>query len=312
MSAQGNFKLTTNSMKVPYFPGCTLKTTARNFEKSAMASAHTLGIDLVELPRWNCCGTVFSLSADDLIHHVASVRNLIRVQEMNKQGLVTDDHRLVTLCSMCFNTLKRSNLRVKENAEDMKKINDLMYREEDYQGHVEVVHFIELIRDLGFGKVKRAVKKSLAELKVAPYYGCMILRPKEVSIDDPEAPTIMDEMLQALGTEVISTPYNKVCCGSYQTVQDKYIVAELTHDILTHAQKAGAEAMATTCPLCAFNLDNRQKEVVEKYPNFKKMPIFYMTQLMALAFDLDEKSYGFEQNFVDPKPLLKAKNLLKQ
>jgi heterodisulfide reductase subunit B len=312
MNAPSDFKISANGEKFPYFPGCTLKTTARNFEISALAAARALGIELVELPRWNCCGTVFSLAADDLIHHVASIRNLIRVQEMNKQGLVQDNHQLVTLCSMCFNTLKRSNLRVKENAEDMKKINDLMYREEDYQGHVEVLHFVELLRNMGFGKIKRAVKKSLSALKIAPYYGCMILRPKEVSIDDPEAPVILDDLIGALGAEIVRTPYNKVCCGSYQTVQDKNTVAELAHDILGHAQKMGAEAMATTCPLCAFNLDNRQKEVVEKYPNFKKMPIFYITQLMALAFDLDEKSYGFELNFVDPKPLLKEKNLLKK
>jgi heterodisulfide reductase subunit B len=312
MSAQGAFKIPTNGTKIPYFPGCTLKTTARNFETSAIASARALGIELVELPRWNCCGTVFSLAADDLIHHVAPVRNFIRVQEMNKQGLVDDEHRLVTLCSMCFNTLKRSNLRVKQKSDDMKKINDLMYLEEDYQGRVEVLHFLELLRTLGLAKIKCAVKKSLAELKVAPYYGCMILRPKEVSIDDPEAPTILDELVQALGATVIHTPYNKVCCGSYQTVQDKYAVAGLAYDIITHAQKAGAEAMATTCPLCAFNLDNRQKEVKEKYPHFEKMPIFYMTQLMALAFDLDEKLYGFDQNFVDPKPLLTKKNLLKK
>lgn len=213
---------------------------------------------------------------------------------------------------MCYNTLKRSNLRVKQKRDDMKKINDLMYLEEDYQGRVEVLHFLELLRTLGLAKIKRAVKKSLADLKVAPYYGCMILRPKEVSIDDPEAPTILDELVQTLGATVIHTPYNKVCCGSYQTVQDKYMVAGLAYDIITHAQKAGAEAMATTCPLCAFNLDNRQKEVKEKYPHFEKMPIFYMTQLMALAFDLDEKFYGFDQNFVDPKPLLTKKNLLKK
>jgi heterodisulfide reductase subunit B len=312
MNAQSDLNLPSNGKKIPYFPGCTLKTTARNFEISAIAAAKTLGIEMVELPRWNCCGTVFSLAADDLIHHVASIRNLIRVQEMNRQGLVDNNHQLVTLCSMCFNTLKRSNLRVKGNAEDMKKINDLMYREEDYEGRVEVLHFLELLRDMGFGKIKRAVKKDLSALKIAPYYGCMILRPKEVSIDDPEAPVILDELIQALGAEVVHTPYNKVCCGSYQTVQDKYTVAELAHDILGHAQKMGAEAVATTCPLCAFNLDNRQKEVVERYPDFKKIPIFYMTQLMALAFDLDDKFYGFDQNFVDPKPLLKEKHLLKE
>jgi heterodisulfide reductase subunit B len=95
-------------------------------------------------------------------------------------------------------------------------------------------------------------------------------------------------------------------------VQDKYTVAELAYDILTHAQRAGAEAVATTCPLCAFNLDNRQKEVLEKHPEFRKIPIFYITQLMAIAFDLDKKFLGFEQNYVDPKPLLKTKHLFEQ
>ncbi|MBE0432771.1 CoB--CoM heterodisulfide reductase iron-sulfur subunit B family protein [candidate division WOR-3 bacterium] len=297
-------------MRIPYFPGCTLKTTAQNFESSAVAAARALGIELVELPRWNCCGTVFSLAADDLIHHVASIRNLIRVQEMNRQGLVDGENRMVTLCSMCYNTMKRANLRVRQNAEDIKKINDLMYREEDYQGNVRVIHFLELLREIGMGKVKRAVKKDLAGLKVAPYYGCMILRPKEASIDDPEAPTVLGEVLRALGTDVVVTPYNKVCCGSYQTVHDKDAVAGLAYDILGHARKSGAEAIATTCPLCAFNLDNRQKEVAEKHPDFEHMPVFYITQLMALAFGVDQGVLRFDQNYVDPVPLLKKHSLL--
>jgi len=175
-----------------------------------------------------------------------------------------------------------------------------------------VMHFAELLRDIGTARLKHAVKKELSGLKVAPYYGCMILRPAEVSIDDPEAPTILDDMIGALGAEVVRMPYNKVCCGSYQTVQDKAAVADLAYDILTSAKKHGAEAVATTCPLCAFNLDNRQKEVVVKHNEFEQMPIFYITQLMALAFDLGDEAYGFDQNFVDPVPLLKKKKLLKK
>lgn len=310
MSEANDLGLTLTGSRMPYFPGCTLKTTAQNFERSAVAAARCLGIEFVELPRWNCCGTVFSLAADDLIHHVASIRNLIRVQEMNRQGLVDGENRLVTLCSMCYNTLKRADLRVRQNAEDLKKINDLMYREEDYQRNVQVVHFLELLREIGTGKLQRTVKKNLAGLKVAPYYGCMILRPKEASIDDPEAPTVIDDVLRALGVDVVATPYSKVCCGSYQTVQEKDAVTGLAYDILGHARRAGADAIATTCPLCAFNLDNRQKEVVEKHPDFKQMPVFYFTQLMALAFGLDKDELGFEQNYVDPVPLLKQQKLL--
>jgi heterodisulfide reductase subunit B len=298
--------------KIPYYPGCTLKTTAKNFETSAIATAQALGIELLEIPRWNCCGTVFSLADDDLIHHVASVRNFIRVQEMNDYGLVKNENRLVTLCAMCFNTLKSTNLRMQNNAEDLGKINDLMYREEDYQGKVEVLHFLELLKSIGFDKIQARVKKPLKGLKVAPYYGCMILRPQEVGIDDPEDPTIQKDLLESLSAESIETPYKRVCCGSYQTVKEKNIVAELAYDILTHAQKEGAEALATVCPLCAFNLDNRQKEVKALHPDFQEIPIFYVTQLMAIAFGLDKESYGLDQNYVDPRPLLKEKALIEQ
>ena len=298
------------NMKFPYYPGCTLKTTAKNFENSAIATARALGVELLEIPRWNCCGTVFSLAQDDLIHHVASVRNFIRVQEMNDYGLVKNENRLVTLCSMCFNTLKSTNRRMKENAEDLQKINDLMYREEDYKGNVEVLHFLELLKSLGYDKIRKKVTKPLKDLNIAPYYGCMILRPKEIAIDDPEDPTIQKDILEALGVTVIDTPYKKVCCGSYQTVKDKYIVAELAYDILTHARKKGAEALTTVCPLCAFNLDQRQQAVKEKHPDFEEMPVFYITQLMTIAFGMDKEVFGFDQNYVDPRPLLKSKSLI--
>ena len=298
-------------MKISYFPGCTLKTSAQNFESSAVSSAKILGVEMVELPRWNCCGVVTSLATDDLIHHVAAIRNLVRVQEMNKNGLVKDNYNLLTLCTMCFHTMARANLRMKENPEDLKSINNFMYLEEDYEGKVEVVHFLDLLRDtIGFDKVKEKVKKPLKSLKIAPYYGCMLLRPKEIGIDDPESPTIQRDLLIALGADDIENAYGKRCCGSYQTLQDKNVIADLAYDILSRARLEGAEAISLSCPLCAFNLDNRQKEVVEKHPEFKPMPVFYFTQLMALAFGLDERFCGFDSNYIDPRPLLKEKNLI--
>lgn len=297
-------------MKVPYYPGCTLKTKAANFETSALAVAERLGIELVELPRWNCCGTVYSLADDDLIHHVAAVRNFVRVQEMNADKLVEDEYRLVTLCSMCFNTLKQANARVLENPDDLEKINDLMYLEDDYEGKVEVKHLLELIDEMGFDKVKQQVKNPLEGLKVAPYYGCMLLRPKDIGIDDPEDPQIQTRMLDALGAETIENPYRKVCCGSYQTVLDKRVVSNLAYDILTHAQNAGADAISLSCPLCAFNLDSRQREIKEDHPSFREIPVFYFTQLMAMAFGLSEDYCGFDLNYVDPEPLLSAKGII--
>ena len=297
-------------MRIAYYPGCTLKETARNFSDSAIESARVLGIEMVELPRWNCCGAVFSLTSDDLMHHLGPIRNLIRVKEMNEEGLVEGDLRLLTLCSMCYGVLKRANLLVNENAEHLRKINDFMYLEKDYEGDVEVLHFLTLLKDVGFENVKEKAVNPLKDLKVAPYYGCTLLRPKEVAIDDPEAPSIQEELLTSLGAEVVSSAFKTRCCGSYQTVRDKYAVAEIAYDILRRAQNEGAEVIATSCPLCAFNLDDRQEEVMQRHPDFAAMPVVYFTQLMAVAFGLDEDRARFDLNHIDPRPLLEEKNLL--
>jgi len=296
-------------MKIPYYPGCTLKFTAKHFEDSAIASAKELDIEFIELPKWNCCGVVSPLAEDDIMHHVAPVRNMIRVLEMNKAGSVTDEKRLLTLCSMCFNTLKRSNLRVKEKIDDLDILNDFMYREEDYDGSVEIVHFLEILREKGFGEINKKVKKSLKNLKIAPYYGCMLLRPKDVGIDDPERPTLIEELLTALTAEPIDWRAKKKCCGSFLTVNNKDTVAKLGYDILTNAQKSGADLIVTSCPLCAFNLDNRQKIIKEMYPEFKEIPVLYFTQIMAIAFGLSKKVTGFDGNYINPVELFRSKKI---
>jgi len=295
-------------MKIPYYPGCTLKSTAKHFENSAIESAKKIGIEFVELPRWNCCGVVASLADDDIMHNLAPVRNMIRVLEMNRDGLVKDEKRLLTLCSMCFNTLSRANNRIKKKSDDLDILNDFMYKEDiDYDGSVEIIHFLEIIQELGFDKIEKNVKKSLSNLKIAPYYGCMLLRPKDVGIDDPERPTIFEKFITSLSAKPVDWHNKSKCCGSFLTVDNKEVVVELGYDILTDAQKSGADIIVTSCPLCAFNLDNRQKNIKEKYPEFKEIPVVYFTQLMALAFGLSKEITGFDGNFIDPTKLLKSK-----
>ena len=296
-------------MKIPYYPGCTLKGSGKSLELPAIAAAKVLDIEIIEPERWNCCGVVPSLTSDDLIRHIGAIRNLVRIQEMIKAGLV-DDYRVLTLCTMCFNTLKSSNLRMQQNPDDLKTINDFMYLEEDYEGDVEVIHFLELLRDIGWEEISKKVANPLKDLKIAPYYGCLLLKPDDIGIDDPENPTIQCNLIEALGGEAIKHPYAKRCCGSYQTVPEKYAVARMNYEILSWARKYGADAVSTSCPLCAFNLDNRQKEIREIHPEFKPMPVFYFTQLLALAVGVDEEHCCFDLNYIDPKPLLKSKNLI--
>jgi len=264
-----------------YFPGCSLKEEAKEFEISALAVMKALGLPLIEFERWNCCGTVFSLTEDDLMHQLATIRNLIRVQENGSE-------EIVTLCSMCYNTLKRSSLFVNRDKERLEKINAFMDREQAYEGKVEVRHLLEVLRDrIGWDKVEEAMIHSLEGLSVAPYYGCMLLRPREVGIDDPDNPTIMQDLIEALWATPVEFPFQTECCGSYQVVDRRELIVERTHRILSSARRSGADVVITSCPLCQYNLQKTQSELKETIPTFEEMPVIYFTQLMAVALEVD-------------------------
>jgi len=292
-------------MKISYYPGCTLKNHAKNFEESALCSLNTIGVEVEEIDRWNCCGTVFSLTTDDLIHHVAPIRNLIRVKEAQHD-------KVMTLCAMCYNTLKRANERVKANPDDLEKINEFMYREEvEYQGDVEIFHLLEFLKnEITFEQIGERVTKPLRNLSVACYYGCLLVRPKGIGFDDEENPTVMDSLMEILGATPVDFPYKTECCGAYQTVDKPDIIAERTNQILSSAKERGAEAVVVSCPLCAFNLDQRQKQTVQRYPEFQHLPVLYFTQLLAIALGCPEESLRLDLHYIDPAPILKQKNLI--
>lgn len=290
-------------MKLLYYPGCTLKTSAKNFEKSAFAIMEKLGHEMVEMEDWNCCGVVASLTDDDLMHHLAPLRNLIHAEDQNEEIIIT-------LCDMCCNTLKQTNLRVQEIADDLETLNAFMDKENDYKGTIKVVHFLEFLRDeVGFSVLKKMVKNPLKGLRIMPYYGCMLLRPREVAIDDAEEPTILKDLMLALGAEVIDNPFKIECCGSYHTIENKEIVTDRAHTITQYALDNGSDAIVLSCPLCRFNLDVRGKEAEEIYNNYKQIPVYYYTQLIAVALGLDPESCGFEEHAVDPVLLLKKKGV---
>ena len=269
-----------------------------------IASMEVLGIKMEEIQRWNCCGTVYSLADDDLAHHLAPVRNLIRVKE---QG----NNKVATLCSFCYNTLKRANLLMQKDSEKRKTLNDFMEEEMDYNGEVEVVHLLEVLRyEIGWGNISEKVRIPLQGLRVAPYYGCTLLRPQEVAIDQVERPTILHQLIETIGAEAVDFPFATECCGSFQIVSNPDLVTQCAWDILSSALRRGAEALVLTCPLCNFNLGQRQQELVQKYSDFQGIPIFYFSQLLALSLQLDPQVCHFELNYGDPLPLLKRKKLV--
>jgi len=284
-----------------YFPGCTLYTKAKNLDTAARECATIVGFELHELPSWTCCGATFPLATDNIMALLPPSR--ILANAMQEGG------RLTTLCSVCFNVLRRTLHLLDSDTEKREKIFDFI--EMEYHEGLHLPHYLEILRDeIGFEKLKEKVKRDLKGLRVAPFYGCMLLRPfEEMRFDDKENPTIFESFVRSIGCEAVEFPYKIECCGSFQSVGAPDVATECGHAILKSAVKNGAEVVVTTCPLCQFNLDTKQRDIKLKYPDFQPVPVLYFSQLMGLSFDLSLEVLDFQRNDVDPGPLLERKGL---
>jgi heterodisulfide reductase subunit B len=288
-------------MKVSYYPGCTLNTTGKGFDNAVRASAAAVGLELVELPDWNCCGATYPLIIDNMLELAAPAHVLVAAQD---EGTTSSRPCVTTACTTCYNVLKRTNNFIREHEEERDRINAFI--EAEYKGEVEVKDIVHLLRDdVGFEAVRERVQKPLSDLRIASYYGCMVLRPPdEVAYDDPDNPQSLDDLMAALGATPVDFPHKNECCGAYLAVKDPGITREMVYTILKSAQAAGAEAVATNCPLCQFNLDKQQAEMRTAYAGYQPVPIFYFSQLMGLALGLDAGDYGWERHYIDARPLL--------
>jgi len=288
-------------MKIPYYPGCTLNTVAKQFDASAREAASAIGFEMKELSQWNCCGATFPLTPDNVIGLTAPAKVLSNAA---KEG-----DTLTTLCSVCYNVLKRTNKVIRDNREKRNVINGFI--EEEYDGSVNILHYLEVLRDkVGFDKVKASVKRPLKGIKAATYYGCMLLRPfEDIGIDNAERPTIFEDLLAALGAEPVEFANKIECCGAHLAMNNEEVVTNLSGKVMTSAVGAGAELIVTTCPLCQFNLEKSQPKVAEADSGFKPVPVIYFTQAMGLALGQDMAALGFEKNSTDVMPLLKSKGI---
>lgn len=290
-------------MRVSYFPGCTLNTTGKGFDNAVRASCAALGLELVELPDWNCCGATFPLIVDNMLELAAPAHVLVAARDAGNGDLLT------TACTTCYNVIKRTNHFIREHSEERERIEAFI--EAEYSGEVEVKDILHLLRDdVGFDAIATRVQRPLKDLKIASYYGCMVLRPPgEVAYDDPDHPQSLDDLMAALGATPVDFPHKNECCGAYLAVKDPGITRDMVYTILRSAQAAGAEAMATNCPLCQFNLDKQQSEMLRTHAGYRPVPVFYFSQLMGLALGLDAGDYGWQRHYVDPRPLLRERDL---
>jgi len=276
-----------------YFPGCSLMVTNRAYDVSSRSAARALGVELVELEDWNCCGATAYIAISEKESFVLSARNLALAEAAaDKCG-----SELVLVCNGCHVALRKANRYMAENTELREEIRAaLRAGGMDYRGTTQIRHLLGiLVRDLGEGEIRRRVKRPLAGLRVAAYSGCQIGRPFS-DVDDPEFPQLMDKLLGWLGAEVIEFPLAAKCCGGMMMTTQPEIGHRLTGGILHQAKLAGADCVATACPLCQMNLEAYQGASGAAVGADCSMPIFYFTQLMGVAFGLEEKELALRDN----------------
>ncbi|MDE7364930.1 MAG: CoB--CoM heterodisulfide reductase iron-sulfur subunit B family protein [Ruminococcus sp.] len=255
-----------------YYPGCTLRTKAKDLDAYARSSAEALGIALVEPENWQCCGGAYTTATNEPATKLSAVRTLMSAK---------DSEGLVTVCSACHNVIKQTNYDISRNQAMANKVKLYLGLDEAYTGETTVYHYLELLRDVvGFDNLKSKVIKPFKDKKIAAYYGCLLLRPsKALAMDDPENPSIMEDFIRAIGgTPVIYAQRNE-CCGGYITMEDKEQAHKRSNAVMDSAQSMGADMIITACPLCLYNL---------KKNSGSDMPVYYFTELLAEALGLKE------------------------
>lgn len=262
-------------MKYSYYPGCTLRTKAKDLDAYARASAKALGFELEEIENWQCCGGVYPLGSDEIATKLSSVRALNEAKEKGQD--------LVTLCSACHHVIKRVNDDMR-NVEDIRtRANNYMQLDEPYAGETNVLHYLEVLRDrVGFDELKKKVVNPLKGRKIGAYYGCLLLRPSTVlAFDDPENPQIIEDFIRAIGAEPVVYPYRNECCGGYISLKEKEMSGRMSCNIVDSAAGAGAEMLITAFPLCMYNLNKSGSG---------KIPVYYFTELLAEALGVKEEA----------------------
>lgn len=281
-------------MRYSYYPGCSAHSTGLEYTLSTEATLRQLDVELEEIEGWNCCG---ASSAHALNHRLAltlPARNLALAQKAGGDLLIP--------CAACYNRLKGAELALRSNSEARAEIEaDVGF---SFTGQVRIRPLLAILHeDFGPQRVAAETRRPLSGLKVVPYYGCLLVRPPRVAqFDDPDDPRLMASLLRAAGAEVMPWSHATDCCGAGLSLPRSDAVYRLVGRLAERAREAGAEALVTACPLCQVNLEMRQ-------PATPRLPAFYFTELLGLAFDLPEARRWWPKHLIDPRPLLRSHNL---
>jgi len=289
-------------MKVSYYPGCSLEVTAKPYDTSAQQVCRSLGVELEEVPEWCCCGSSPALKMDGLLSTALSAQNLVHIE-----GQSVD--KVVIPCPFCFRRLLSAQEEIQADQDLKTTVQNVIQAE--IAGQLDIQNLLGFLRyDIGLESIREKVVQPLSGLRLLTYYGCYLVKPSGVThYDDGEYPVSMDEVLQALGAEVLDWDFKTECCGAGLSLSKTDTVVELTRRIMREAKFKEADALVVACQLCQANLDMRQEEIGKAEDTDMAIPIIYFTQLMGLAFGLPAKQLGLNHHLIDPISLLKSKGL---
>ena len=275
-------------MKYTYYPGCSVLATAKHYQESIDAVAGVLGIELEELDDWNCCGATANMSEKELMSFAISARNLALAEKFHRD--------LVTPCSACFTVLNKTNQYFAEYPDLRKKLGQTLEAAGlSYSGNIRVRHILDIVvNDVGNEKLASLVKRRLEGLKVAPYYGCQIVRPG-TDFDDPDDPQCMDRLIEALGATAVEYSMKAKCCGASLMGTQENLALRLCKNLLLEAERNEADCVITLCPLCQMNLDVYQRKVNRHFGTKFNIPVLYFTQLIGLALGIPSGKLGFRR-----------------
>ncbi len=284
-------------MKYSYFPGCSLETVARSYDVSAKKTVEKLGVQLIELDDWNCCGATAYFHIDEILALTLCARNLAMAE---RAGL-----DVVAPCSACYKNMLEANIRLKKD-DDLREHINLALKEDglEFSGRSRVLHLVDIfLEDAAIKRLSDLMVNSLKGLRVAAYYGCQILRPK-MSRENIEHPDFLENLISASGAEAVNYPLKAQCCGGSLIMTNNPVALKMIHNLLKCATDNGADLVVTTCPLCQINLECYQKQINRIYGTHFSVPVFYFTQLLGFAFGIPKEDLLIGSELSSPAPLL--------
>ena len=300
--------------KVAYYPGCALEETGHAYNRSTKELGKALGLELVELENWNCCGAMEVKNLDPKLQTYLSARNLAIA---GKMGFDT----VMAPCNGCYHNLKKAEYDLGHDAGSREVVERLSQKagHETYEaGGVSTIHALDWIKEaIGEDGLKQRVKNSLKGLKIANYYGCMYTRPRHIfpekdkgpGSESTSKPHFMDDLLAAAGADCVEYPLKTACCGGAHTLSDSDISTKLVLNLLTTAEACGAEVIATECPTCHTGLEMHQVRAEKVFGRKTRVKILYFTQLLGMALGLSARRVGVQENLSDASDLLRQKGL---